>query len=79
MGRPGVSKTEVVQAYVALLKQKREPSLLNLRLQLGRGSYSTIGAHVASLKLWRPGKAERGEVRSRNASARPPNVPARIL
>jgi hypothetical protein len=51
MGRPGVSKAEVVRAYVALKKQQRAPTLLNLRLELGRGSYSTIGAHLASLKL----------------------------
>ena len=51
MGRPGISKADVVRAYVALLKQRREPSLQNLRLELGRGSYSTIAAHVASLAI----------------------------
>jgi hypothetical protein len=66
MARPGISKAEVVQAYVSLLKQKREPTLLNLRLQLGRGSYTTIGAHVASLKLRRPGTCSRRPVRPRN-------------
>lgn len=79
MGRPGVSKAEVVQAYVALLKQKREPSLLNLRLQLGRGSYSTIAAHVASLKLQRPGRFGRVDVRSRNAKGQCPSVQVRRL
>lgn len=63
MGRPGLSKAEVVRAYVSLLKQKREPSLLNLRLELGSGSYSTIGAHVASLKLKPPSSFNRVDSR----------------
>lgn len=54
MARPGISKADVVQAYVALLKQKRKPTLVNVRLELGRGSYSTIGAHLRALSLVDP-------------------------
>lgn len=51
MGRPGISKEDVVRAYVALLRQGRRPGPQNLRLELQRGSYSTISKHVASLAL----------------------------
>jgi len=59
MGRPGISKADVVRAYVSLMKQRREPSLQNLRLEIGRGSYSTIASHVASLALARRGASGR--------------------
>lgn len=53
MGRLGISSSDVVRAYVALIKQRREPTLLNLRLELGSGSYSTIAEHLERLRLVR--------------------------
>lgn len=51
MGRKGITSADVVQAYVALLKQGRTPGPTNLRLQLGRGSYTTISQHLRRLAL----------------------------
>ena len=51
MGRPGITRIDVVRAYIALLKQGRNPGLRNLRLQLGRGSYATISAHLRWLAV----------------------------
>lgn len=51
MGRKGITSADVVQAYVALLKQGRKPSLINLRLQLGWGSYASISQHLRRLAL----------------------------
>lgn len=69
MGLPGVQRVDVVRAYVALMKQGREPTLCNLRLELGRGSYSTIAAHLQALCLVRRGERyERPGVRGRRRS-----------
>lgn len=51
MGRKGITSADVVRAYVALLKQGRKPGPTNLRLQLGRGSYTTISQHLRRLAL----------------------------
>ena len=51
MGRRGITAVDVVRAYVALLKQGRAPGPQNLRLELGRGSYTTIAKHVERLAL----------------------------
>lgn len=51
MGRKGITSADVVGAYVALLKQGRKPSLINLRLQLGWGSYASISQHLRRLAL----------------------------
>ena len=51
MGRKGITSADVVQAYVALLKEGRTPGPRNLRLQLGRGSYTTISQHLRRLAL----------------------------
>lgn len=51
MGRKGITSADVVQAYVALLKQGRKPGPINLRLQLGRGSFTTISGHLRRLAL----------------------------
>jgi len=51
MGRKGITNVDVVQAYVALLKHGRKPSLINLRLQLGWGSYASISQHLRRLAL----------------------------
>ena len=49
MGRKGITKSDVVRAYVALIKQGRVLGPTNVRLELGRGSYSTISAHLKAL------------------------------
>lgn len=51
MGRHGITPVDVVRAYVALLKQGRVPGPHNLRLELSRGSYTTIAKHVTQLAL----------------------------
>ena len=54
MGRKGITNVDVVQAYVALLKHGRKPSLINLRLQLGWCSYASISQHLRRLAFGRP-------------------------
>ncbi len=49
MGRKGIQPRDTVRAYIALKKQERAPTLLNLRLELGRGSYSTLQKHLQML------------------------------
>ena len=49
MPRPGISSADVVRAYVALRRSRRRPSLLNLRLELGRGSFTTIAQRLERL------------------------------
>lgn len=49
MGRKGITSDDVVRAYVALLKQGRTPGPRNLRLEIGRGSYTTISQHLRRL------------------------------
>lgn len=51
MGRPGITAVDVVRAYVGLLKQGRLPGPANLRLEMGRGSFTTIAQHVNRLAL----------------------------
>ena len=51
MGRRGLDKAEVVRAYVTLRRNGRKPTLLNMRLELGQGSYSTIAARLAELRF----------------------------
>jgi len=71
MGRPGITGADVVRAYVALKKQGREPTLSNLRLELGRGSFTTIAARLESLSLvGRQGRYRRAGRPSRRG--RPP-------
>jgi hypothetical protein len=59
MGRKGVSLVDVVRATVALRKQGRVVGPFNLRLELGRGSYSTIGRHIRRLALTHTGLRRR--------------------
>jgi hypothetical protein len=60
MPRPGISGAELVRAYVALQKQRREPTVVNLRLELGKGSYSTIAEKLERLAfVGRKGRYER--------------------
>lgn len=51
MSRPGITGADVVRAFVALKKQGRDPSIVNLRLEIGKGSYSTIADRLESLAL----------------------------
>lgn len=49
MARTGITPIDTVRAYIALRKQNREPTLVNLRLELGKGSYSTLQKHMRML------------------------------
>jgi len=49
MKRRGISATDVVRACVALKKQRRRLGPVNVRLELGRGSYTTIVRHLKTL------------------------------
>ncbi|WP_425496046.1 DNA-binding protein [Paraburkholderia agricolaris] len=51
MGREGITPADVVRACVSLRKQRRRMGLRNVRLELGRGSYRTIGKHLRLLAL----------------------------
>lgn len=55
--RPLVRPADVVRAYTSLLKQRRNPGPFNIRLELGRGSYSTILRHLRMLALVPPPKS----------------------
>jgi Plasmid replication region DNA-binding N-term len=54
VGRHGINNTDVVIACVALLKQHRTISTTNIRLELGRGSYTTINQHLKRLAFVSP-------------------------
>lgn len=49
MERRGISPADVVRACVALKKQGRSVGPVNVRLELGQGSYSTIVRHLKVL------------------------------
>lgn len=68
MPRPGISNADVVRAYVELIQRRRRPSLLNLRLQLGRGSYSTIAQRLQRLALVEPNCQPAGQSQRRTKS-----------
>jgi hypothetical protein len=51
MGRRGLDKADVVRAYVTLLRDGRKPTLLNMRLELGQGSYTTIASRLQELRF----------------------------
>lgn len=55
MSSTPVTQIDVVRAYVALTRQGRPPSPTNIRLELGRGSYSTIHKHLLRLAFCHPG------------------------
>lgn len=50
-GRPGISRGDVEAAVAALLQQQRNPGPVNVRLEIGRGSYSTIIRHLRDIAL----------------------------
>lgn len=49
MERSGITRAEVRQAIEALRAHGREPTLRNVRLQIGRGSYGTLLRHLDEL------------------------------
>ncbi|MCK6431165.1 MAG: DNA-binding protein [Burkholderiaceae bacterium] len=49
MARPGITREQVGQAIDALQSQGREPTLRNIRLQIGRGSYCTLLRYLDEL------------------------------
>ena len=58
-----VTTVDVLRALVALRKQGRVAGPSNLRLELARGSYSTICRHLRKLALVHTG-VRRGNARS---------------
>lgn len=48
-GRPGLTLEEVLKACEALKTQGRKVGPTNVRLELGRGSFQTIGKHLRAL------------------------------
>jgi colicin import membrane protein len=56
MGRRGVTYDEVARAADAIVGEGNQPSTTAVRVRLGGGSYTTIGAHLAK---WREAQAER--------------------
>jgi hypothetical protein len=54
MGRRGITGADVVRAYVTLIREGRVAGPTNIRLELGRGSYSTIVSHLKRLALVQP-------------------------
>lgn len=51
MGRHGITLVDVVRACLALRKQGRKIGPNNIRLELGRGSMTTISGHLRRLAL----------------------------
>lgn len=50
-GRPGITVSDVARAYQALREQGRPIGPVNIRLELGRGSFSTIVRGMRELGL----------------------------
>ena len=48
-GRPGITLDEVRVACASLELERRFVGAVNVRLELGRGSYSTIQMHLRQL------------------------------
>jgi hypothetical protein len=53
-GRPGIQLEDVLRACKALRKQGRSIGPMNVRLELGTGSYTTITKHLRALGLAPP-------------------------
>ncbi|KAA8769420.1 DNA-binding protein [Burkholderia pseudomallei] len=58
-GRPGITLEDVKRACEALRQQGRPVGPVNIRLELGRGSYSTIIRAMRTLGLAPPREAKR--------------------
>lgn len=54
VGRPGVTFDDVRNAAERLRQQGRKVGPVNVRLELGRGSYETIQRHLRQLSLAAP-------------------------
>jgi hypothetical protein len=54
-GRPGVTLDDVRAACARLEKQGRVLSAVNVRLELGRGSFTTLQQHLRTLGNVTPG------------------------
>jgi predicted nucleotidyltransferase len=54
MGRKGISLADVASACAVLARQRRALGPNNIRLELGRGSFSTIAQHLRRLALVNP-------------------------
>jgi hypothetical protein len=57
-GRPGITRSDVEAAVAALLLQRRTPGPVNIRLELGSGSYSTILRFLRDISSSSPAKKE---------------------
>lgn len=53
-GRKGITQVDVVRACVALMKKGRQFGPSNVRMELGRGSMTTITKHLRRLALHDP-------------------------
>lgn len=51
MARKGIGLTDVVIAVISLKKQGRRPTPTNVRLEMGKGSFSTITRLLRKLAL----------------------------
>lgn len=51
VGRPGVTMVDVARACLSLRQQRRRLGPTNVRLELGRGSMTTICRHLQRLAL----------------------------
>jgi Plasmid replication region DNA-binding N-term len=54
-GRPGVTLDDVRAACARLEKQGRVVGAVNVRLELGRGSFTTLQQHLRTLGYASPG------------------------
>lgn len=50
-GRPGITLEQVAEAVESLRQQGRRVGPVNVRIELGRGGYGTITAHLRTLGL----------------------------
>lgn len=53
-GRKGITLVDVARACVSLKKQNRRMGPTNVRLELGRGSMTTISNHLKRLAFQEP-------------------------
>ncbi len=58
MARKGITLVDVILAVISLREQGRRPTPTNVRLELGRGSYSTITRLLRRLALVDTGSGE---------------------
>lgn len=61
-GRPGITLEDVRKACESLQRQGRVIGPVNVRLQLGRGSYETIQRHLRTLGFSKPSEESPPEI-----------------